>query len=343
MDEGFYLSIPDHFGPSSQFGAGIQGAYSTLDSIRAVLQSEDTTSITADAKVALLSYSAGTISSGWASELQQYYAPELSENIVGSAMGGVIPNITRVLVDASGTDYAGFVPAAIDGLAAAYPEFASLLVREFAMTNVTRSNTTQCVDWNTLTYAYEDIYSYFDGGEATYYSELAQYYLDLLTLGNDSPEVPQYIYQGEMDEFAPVDEVDKLVDSWCQMGGSVEYYVAPDLDHAGASEAGFRYALSWAAAMLSGSTAMSGCTTIYTNFDGPSNITTTTAPGNLSTTAGPGPTSVPTSTDIATTQMSTPTAPPSTGTGTGPQTGDAARGSVSMALVIAVVAAWFLA
>lgn len=59
LANGWYVSMPDYFGPQAAFASGPQAAKATLDGIRAVLQSSDCTGISPDAKVAMYGHSVG--------------------------------------------------------------------------------------------------------------------------------------------------------------------------------------------------------------------------------------------------------------------------------------------
>lgn len=49
LDQGWYVSVADDEGPQAAFASGLQEGYSTLDSIRAALQSESITGLQSDA------------------------------------------------------------------------------------------------------------------------------------------------------------------------------------------------------------------------------------------------------------------------------------------------------
>ncbi|ANB15028.1 hypothetical protein AWJ20_2648 [Sugiyamaella lignohabitans] len=63
LDLGWYLSVPDYEGPASSFTAGIKSGYSTLDSVRAVLGSNNDSGIPDSVKIGLWGYSGGSIAS----------------------------------------------------------------------------------------------------------------------------------------------------------------------------------------------------------------------------------------------------------------------------------------
>ena len=69
----------------------------------------------------LIGYSGGAIATGWASQLQPTYAPELSKNLVGAAEGGVLVAPAHNLRYVEGSQiWAGVAPMAIVGVGRAF-------------------------------------------------------------------------------------------------------------------------------------------------------------------------------------------------------------------------------
>lgn len=90
LNQGWYVSIADDGGPQAAFPSGLNAGKSSLDSIRAVLQSGSLTGINTKPTITMSGYSGGGITAAWTSELHPLYAPELE--IAGVALGGLIPN-----------------------------------------------------------------------------------------------------------------------------------------------------------------------------------------------------------------------------------------------------------
>lgn len=269
LDLGFYVNTPDYEGPESQFTAGIQAGHSTLDSIRAALASTDITGVSSDAKVSMWGYSGGSIATGWAAQMQPFYASELSSNLQGAAIGGVVANITAVAEETTGTLYAGFLPAGFLGLAMAYPQFESY-IKEELLPNATalQSVLTQCMTADLAEFAGQDFFSYFESGRDILYDDEVAKVLDNLTMGDTAPTVHMFMYQGIEDEIAPVENVDELVDTWCSAGASINYIKGPGLDHVGEQANAYSVALSYVSAAVEGSTFTNGCgTTTTTSFN----------------------------------------------------------------------------
>ena len=74
-----------------------------------------------------MGYSGGSLASGWAAALQPDYAPELSRNLLGVALGGFITNVTATVEATDDTIFAGIAANVLGGIANEYPEFKSIL------------------------------------------------------------------------------------------------------------------------------------------------------------------------------------------------------------------------
>lgn len=117
---GFSIVIPDTEGPTADFAAGPEYGTNTLDSIRAALAS-NAVDISSSAKVGMIGYSGGAIATEWASELAPSYAPDLGDNLVGAAYGGVLVNPAHNLPYVEGSSiWAGVAPMALIGVARSY-------------------------------------------------------------------------------------------------------------------------------------------------------------------------------------------------------------------------------
>ncbi|MDH6118878.1 hypothetical protein ABH930_002823 [Kitasatospora sp. GAS204A] len=87
--QGDNLVIPDTEGQSADFAAGPEYGFNTLDSIRAAINSPST-GLNGATKFGLLGYSGGSIATDWAAALAPTYAPDVNENLVGFAEGGLL-------------------------------------------------------------------------------------------------------------------------------------------------------------------------------------------------------------------------------------------------------------
>lgn len=117
---GYNIIVPDTEGPTADFAAGPEYGMTTLDSIRAAVNTPST-GLQPTSKVALMGYSGGAIGTSWASQMAPTYAPDVNKLLVGAAMGGVLVDPAHNLNYVNGSVvWGGVAPAAIIGLARAY-------------------------------------------------------------------------------------------------------------------------------------------------------------------------------------------------------------------------------
>lgn len=108
LGKGYYVTVPDYEGPLASFTAGHMSGYATLDAVRATLNAAELYDLPEDTLYATWGYSGGALATEWAAELQADYAPEL--DFAGSAMGGLTPNVTSVLMSINLRISAGLAP-----------------------------------------------------------------------------------------------------------------------------------------------------------------------------------------------------------------------------------------
>jgi hypothetical protein len=117
---GYNLVIPDTEGQDANFAAGPEYGTNTLDSIRAATKAPET-GLTGDTEFGLIGYSGGAIATGWAAALAPGYAPDVDEDLVGFAEGGMLVAPSHNLKYVAGSPvWSGVIPMALVGVARAY-------------------------------------------------------------------------------------------------------------------------------------------------------------------------------------------------------------------------------
>lgn len=117
---GYTVVIADTQGPDADFAAGPEYGMLTLDSLRASRQAPKTGITSAD-QIALMGYSGGAIATNWAAILAPSYAPDVNDDLIGAAQGGLLVNPANNLRYASGsTLWGGVVAMAVVGIARSY-------------------------------------------------------------------------------------------------------------------------------------------------------------------------------------------------------------------------------
>lgn len=270
LNKGWFVIAPDYEGPKAAFSASIQEGQATLDSIRAVLNSANTTGIAPYAKVVMWGYSGGTIPTSWAAALQPTYASELKRNLVGAAFGGLVSNITSTAELLDGGEHVGLTVASIAGLSSEYPEFKEAVYQDMYPNKTTQFNEIYnlCMTPEGPFYADQYIFSgpdrYFKSGWDILKNPAIQEVLNENTLAyNNSrgvPEIPLFLYHGEKDLMASYDQVQRVFDNWCEWGiNSFEFAADSSVGHHLEAATGLGAAFEWITKRLNGEVPLQGC------------------------------------------------------------------------------------
>nr|WP_230952954.1 lipase family protein [Burkholderia stagnalis] len=117
---GYNIIVPDTEGQAADFAAGPEYGMTTLDSIRAALNTPST-GLAPSSKVAMIGYSGGAIATNWAAQLAPSYAPDVNRQLVGAAEGGVLVDPAHNLRYVNGSIvWGGVAAAALAGLSRGY-------------------------------------------------------------------------------------------------------------------------------------------------------------------------------------------------------------------------------
>ena len=213
LSEGWIVAVPDDGGPQASFPSGPNMAYNTLDSMRAMLRSQEITGMTPDATITLNGYSGGGIAAAWTGELHPLYAPELK--IDGIALGGLIPDFVflsgmlrlsmsvRLLLTftdliRSGQGMFRWGPVAFVGLAHDYPELATWLDQNLVPETAAEFYNVEnlCIEASSQFYGARNTCNYFTRGCAAWDDEIpARILREATTMGlQATPTAPWYLY-----------------------------------------------------------------------------------------------------------------------------------------------------
>lgn len=269
LNEGYYVVSPDYEGLKSVFTGGIQASHGVLDSLRATLNSQNITGINPDADTVLWGYSGGSLASGWAAAMQPTYAPDLAPNLKGVAVGGWVTNITATITSVSGGLFAGLGPNGMAGLSNEYPELATFL--EGAMYEDKYQKFLKAHDLCLLPSIAEFLFNDFFEGDDRYFidgvsvlneSPVAEI-IEANTLGlNNSimPQIPVFVYHGNIDTIVPFDQAVRVYDVWCDAGiESLEFAVDLTAGHVSEVIQGSGAAFAWVQKIFNGEKPVLGC------------------------------------------------------------------------------------
>ncbi|HEY2694670.1 MAG TPA: lipase family protein [Pseudonocardiaceae bacterium] len=260
VEQGWAVSVPDYEGPASAYTGGKQAGQAVLDGIRAT-ENFGTLGLAGSAtKVGIWGYSGGALASGWASELQPGYAPDL--HIAGVAEGGLPVNLADVLNGINGGPFAGIAMSGIAGLSHAYPQLADFLNTYLTPAGKSAFDTvnSQCNAQNAARFAFSNIYQYFTISDPLSLPVPQQVLTDD-TLGQHTPTAPMYVYQSVNDELVPHADTDAVVQKYCAAGANVTYRRDILSEHVILAVTGAPDALNWLRDRLTGKPAPSGCST----------------------------------------------------------------------------------
>lgn len=271
LSKGWYVVVPDYQGPKSAFTAGHQAGKAVLNGIRAVLESGDVTGISKDAKVALYGYSGGSLATGWASQLQPAYAPELKQNLIGAALGGWVTNITLTAVAADGTFAAGLIPNALNGMMDEYSHYAHIFdkdLRNRIKKRMFYQAKENCLINSLTAFIFHKffigLFPYF-GLKLDFFHipEIAEIVREntLAYEKNDGvPEIPLFVFHGVADEIVPFEGAERGYKNFCEWGApSIEWAISETTGHIIESFIGVGAALTWLEKRFDGEAAVQGC------------------------------------------------------------------------------------
>ncbi|GAB1319197.1 hypothetical protein MFIFM68171_09407 [Madurella fahalii] len=166
--------------------------------------------------------------------------------IAGIALGGLIPNLTRVAEFLNKREGAGLIPAGLLGTATQHPEAA---------------------------FMYHDIYGYFVGRYKDLHTRVMQrmYNVDGYMGYHGVPGMPVFIYNAIDDELSDITAVDELVERFCGVGATILYHRNTAGTYSQALVNGWYRAFAWLSSVLDGNYdqvySNMGCTILNVTYD----------------------------------------------------------------------------
>ncbi|KIW00233.1 uncharacterized protein PV09_08126 [Verruconis gallopava] len=263
LDQGWIVAVPDDNGPEASFPSGPTMAYTTLDSMRAMLQSEHITGLSSNAIITLNGYSGGGISAAWTGELHPVYAPEL--DIAGIALGGLVPNFTYLSeFIREGTGYFAWGPITLVGLSHDYPQLSSWLDENLIPEKAADFWLAETLSIQGIADKYTTIptCSYFTRGCDAWSDEIPSSILyNSTTMGiHSTPKAPWYLYETAADEVSPINLTRALYEKYCAQGATIYYEESQlGLAHATESVVNFPGAFEWMKERHAGVPVSPGC------------------------------------------------------------------------------------
>lgn len=273
---GYTIVMPDTEGPQANFAAGPEYGMTTLDSIRAV-RGVPETGVTQDSKIGLLGYSGGAIASNWAAILAPSYAPDVNDDLVGVAQGGLLVHPAHNLNYASGSiGWAGIVAMAVVGIARAYEvdfdDYLNDYGREISARVEDASIGNVFLQYPGVTWAQLVKPEYADPNSVPEFVDV----VNKINMGlAPIPETPMFIAQaangilegtrpgppgvGDGDGIMVAGDVRALANRYCDAGLSVQYDQYDTISHVPGAMLWWPGALAWLHDRMEGKAAPSNC------------------------------------------------------------------------------------
>lgn len=270
LSKGWYVIVPDYEGPDGAFTSGYQAGRAGVDSLRAALNSEHISGLSPKAKVALWGFSGGSYASTWMASLQPEYAPEISSNLVGAALGGWVTNWTDVLAASEGRWFAGLIPNILNGMIKSDPDLKDVFDEEVEKDKQKRlyGGVDDCIFTVSLKVLFKDFfggkdpwfkkgYRFFDIPEIKNYTDRNN--IGVLK-GTPRPEIPLFVFHGSPDEIVPQNTSRKAYENFCEWGiESFEYAESATSGHIIEAIEGAGAAMAWIENRMNGEKPVDGC------------------------------------------------------------------------------------
>ncbi|KAB5545811.1 lipase 1 [Coniochaeta sp. 2T2.1] len=258
LSKGWFVNVPDYEGPLASFTAGVMSGHATLDSVRATLSLKDSFLLPNETLSALWGYSGGALASEWALELAVQYAPEL--NISGAALGGLTPNITSVLQTINRSYAAGLAVSAILGITSQFPPVFEYVTSRLKPSGPDNATTFLAAMNMSLAeaggaFAFKDISKFFINGFDDLLNNSATRKIilsDGLMGWHGVPASPLFVYKSVGDLISPINDTDKLVSKYCEVGVNILYERNNVGGHSAEATNGRPAAVAWLDAVLNG-------------------------------------------------------------------------------------------
>ncbi|WP_257881346.1 lipase family protein [Gordonia terrae] len=255
LDQGFAVLVPDHQGPRMAYAEPVLAGHVTLDAIRAAVRVRPDT--LRDSRIAMTGYSGGAIATHGASKLLGDYAPELTEQVVGAALGGV-PADFRMLVGSMNANLAsGLFHAATFGIAREHPEILALANRP-ARWLASSPLKNVCVIPEAIAGGTFLPMQVLSDDPDPFRSPTAERIYRLTRMADRVSAIPLLIYHGTHEWWIPAAGARALYREQCAHGATAAYREIFG-EHVTAALLGFPVALDWLDRRLRGEPAVDEC------------------------------------------------------------------------------------
>ncbi|KAL4783282.1 secretory lipase-domain-containing protein [Aspergillus varians] len=211
---GYIVASPDHEGSDAALAAGRVAGIGVLDSMRVVINFQDTLGLSTDNPAIVgVGYSGGAVATGWAASLHSSYAPG------SNARGGTPVNLTGTFLYLDDNTFSGFIPAAIGGMSKPSVYGAELQpVRH----NIVTEKGQAVLDYASSHCVVGDLKL---GPALLQHPTIASILAKSLLGANrdETPIAPAFVYHGLNEGIIPYSDILQMVNSWCMNEAIVRF------------------------------------------------------------------------------------------------------------------------
>ncbi|MFF0818020.1 lipase family protein [Rhodococcus sp. NPDC003318] len=254
-ERGYAVLIPDHEGPQMAYGEPFVAGHAILDTIRG-MRTLYPAEFGASA-LAMMGYSGGAIATSGAVKLVDGYAPELADDIVGAAIGGVPADYDMLGRTMNGNLAGGLFMAAVLGVARERTEILTLM-NDLGE----RLGTSGLRDGCVMTLALAGVpgipVEALANVAKVLSSPVAQDIFAEMKMADRPSSAPLHIYNGGQEFWIPALGTQNLFAEQCALGVSTVYRQVPG-EHIIGELTGNPGAFDWVDARLRGDPAPDDC------------------------------------------------------------------------------------
>ncbi|GAC58261.1 putative lipase [Gordonia hirsuta DSM 44140 = NBRC 16056] len=255
LSRGYTVIVPDHEGPRQAYAEPTLAGHVVLDSIRAAAKYAPAKY--AQSRVAVTGYSGGAIATNGTAKVLGQYAPDLTDRVVGAALGGV-PADFRMLAGAMNANLAtGVMLAATLGVARERPELLETM-NNLGAQLATSDFRNACGSSYGLAGPFQLPAQLLSKDKDPFNSALAEKIYTATELADHRSATPLYIYHGTHEIWIPAQGARNLYAQQCRLGANATYREVPG-EHLSAAVIAYPEATQWLADRLEGRPARSGC------------------------------------------------------------------------------------
>jgi hypothetical protein len=254
LAKGWAVVVTDYQGPLDAYGAGILEGQTTLDGIRAAEKLSGTGLSGTSTPVGMWGYSGGALATGWATQLQPSYAPELK--VKGSAAGGTPSDLQAAGYQIDGGPFSGLFLAAAVGISRQYPEVLTLM-NDDGRDMINRIGD-MCYAEESVFFPFRRLEEFTTVADPLSHPIVAGI-LQQNKLGADAPTAPVYLYHSVFDELIPFSTAQELRGAWCDGGAKVQFHTDYASEHIVLAVTGAPAAIGFLEARFWGLPAPSNC------------------------------------------------------------------------------------